>query len=441
MSASTAIGYRPEAGSATRRSANAPSRPASSPIAAPAASSYTTIPAMSAGPGACALVPLSSVTASTAGGSLSPDSASSVPDSWGGSGSLRRTENTAAASVGASTAPSRKASRQPSDSSQWDTSATTRMLTATPTVARMSAAGAAARACSQLVVRPPSARISTSALSPSAWASSALSNRTPRPASPRARPRPRKRRSPGRPIPCATRAATIAAITTTAPTSRIRLGSPAFNAASAWPYPGPELVVNSLPDQRSRPRGPRRSAVAYVPPLSPARRAFSSLLAVEEQRDGLVDSPLAGVGALGRVDVVDVIPLHAVRQLLEEGFGPLIGRQRGGEVGRDVHLTGSVGDGQSHADRVPALESGGVADGGADADQVPAAPHGDRVPVSVTVHVDQHGRALARRELLDDLRRHLDPGVVAARGDSCLERHTLGRSCHLPSPPLPARPA
>src|SRR5215469_10817775 len=260
MSASTAIGYRPEAGSATRRSANAPSRPASSPIAAPAASSYTTIPAMSAGPGACALVPLSSVTASTAGGSLSPDSASSVPDSRGGSGSLRRTENTAAASVGASTAPSRKASRQPSDSSQWDTSATTRMLTATPTVARTSAAGAAARACSQLVVRPPSARISTSALSPSACASSALSNLMPRPASPRARPRPRKRRRPGRPIPCATRAATIAAITTTAPTSRIRLGSPAFNAASAWPYPGPELVVNSLPDRRSPPRVQSRGA-------------------------------------------------------------------------------------------------------------------------------------------------------------------------------------
>src|SRR5262252_3409073 len=100
---------------------------------------------MSAGPDTCGPVPLSSVTASTAGGSFSPDSASSVPASRGGSGSLRRTENTAAASVGASTAPSRKESRQSSGSSQWDTSATTTIVTATPTVASSNAAGAQAR--------------------------------------------------------------------------------------------------------------------------------------------------------------------------------------------------------------------------------------------------------------------------------------------------------
>src|SRR5262249_38787062 len=50
-----------------------------------------------------------------------------------------------------------------------------------------------------------------------------------------ARPRPRKRSRPGRPTPCAIRAATIAAITTPAPTSRMRLGSPAFMGVSAWP--------------------------------------------------------------------------------------------------------------------------------------------------------------------------------------------------------------
>ena len=89
---------------------------------------------------------LSRMTASTAGGSLSPDSPSRMPDSRGGSGSLRSTENTAAASVGASTAPSSSASRQPRSSSQRVTAATTSTLTTTPTVARLSAAGAAARA-------------------------------------------------------------------------------------------------------------------------------------------------------------------------------------------------------------------------------------------------------------------------------------------------------
>src|SRR5581483_552149 len=143
MNASTAIGYKPEAGSATRRSASAPSNPASSPIAAPAASSYPTIAGTSAGDARCGGAQLSSDTASTAGASLRPDSASSMAASRGGSGSLRRTENTAAASVGASTAPSRNEFRQPSESSQWHAVATTTMLTATPTVASAAAAGSA----------------------------------------------------------------------------------------------------------------------------------------------------------------------------------------------------------------------------------------------------------------------------------------------------------
>src|SRR5207247_2349469 len=57
-----------------------------------------------------------------------------------------------------------------------------------------------------------------------------------------------------------------------------------------------------------------------------AVKAFSPLLAVEEQGDGLVDAPLAGVGALRAVDVVDVVPLHAVREIVEECSGSLIGR-------------------------------------------------------------------------------------------------------------------
>ena len=47
-------------------------------------------------------------------------------------------------------------------------------------------------------------------------------------------------------------------------------------------------------------------------PTQSARLVFSPLLAVEEQGDGLVDAPLSRVGALGGIDVVDVVPLHAV---------------------------------------------------------------------------------------------------------------------------------
>ena len=53
---------------------------------------------------------------------------------------------------------------------------------------------------------------------------------------------------------------------------------------------------------------------------------FSPLLAVEEQGDGLVDAALARVGALGSIDVIDVIPLHAVGELRKEGSGSLISR-------------------------------------------------------------------------------------------------------------------
>ena len=51
-----------------------------------------------------------SVTSTTVGASLRPDSASSAPVSRRGSGTTRSTENTAAASVGDVTAPSSTAS-------------------------------------------------------------------------------------------------------------------------------------------------------------------------------------------------------------------------------------------------------------------------------------------------------------------------------------------
>ncbi len=57
-----------------------------------------------------------SVTRTTVGASLSPDSASRAPDSRFLMGAARSTENTAAASVGEVTAPSRKASSHGSPS-------------------------------------------------------------------------------------------------------------------------------------------------------------------------------------------------------------------------------------------------------------------------------------------------------------------------------------
>ena len=53
-----------------------------------------------------------SVTSTTVGASLRPDSASSAPVSRRGNGTTRSTENTAAASVGDVTAPSSTASSQ-----------------------------------------------------------------------------------------------------------------------------------------------------------------------------------------------------------------------------------------------------------------------------------------------------------------------------------------
>ena len=72
-----------------------------------------------------------------------------------------------------------------------------------------------------LVVRPPSAKITTSAANPSACARLASSKEIPIPDSPITMPRPRNSSSEGRPIRAPIRAAMIAAIKTTAPTNRM----------------------------------------------------------------------------------------------------------------------------------------------------------------------------------------------------------------------------
>ncbi len=99
----------------------------------------------------------------TTGASLKPDSASSRPPRRGGSGTLRSTEKTAAESVGASTAPISSASCQPTSSSRCAAMPTTPTDTAVPIVASAAAAGTTERMLSHGVVRPPSARITTSA--------------------------------------------------------------------------------------------------------------------------------------------------------------------------------------------------------------------------------------------------------------------------------------
>ncbi|MGY2700827.1 hypothetical protein ACVW2K_000411 [Nocardioides sp. HB32] len=107
---STASGYRPEEGSAARRMTQAPPNPAARPNPVPTTSSYPTIPSTASTPCSCAAPDDTSVTSTTVGASLRPDSASSVPVSRRGSGTTRSTENTAAASVGEVTAPSSTAS-------------------------------------------------------------------------------------------------------------------------------------------------------------------------------------------------------------------------------------------------------------------------------------------------------------------------------------------
>jgi len=109
----------------------------------------------------------------------------------------------------------------------------------------------AAAVSSKLVVRPPSARIRTSALSPSACASPRL---MPTPASPRARPRLKNTSRQGRPMLCATRAATIAASWPRALPSR---------------SPGDYRCVACRADHLPRQAGPPGQQPGHRPPPKP----------------------------------------------------------------------------------------------------------------------------------------------------------------------------
>ena len=140
------------------------------------------------------------------------------------------------------------------------------------------------------------------------------------------------------------------------------------------------------------------------------------LLPVGEQPDGLVDPSLSGVRRLGRVDVVDVVPLQAVGQPVEELSRARRGVQRVGEVRRHVDGARGVIDGQLDLDAVSGLETGLGADRGTDADHRLSTHHANRRPVLVPVDRDPNGRTFAVSELLDHLGRHDDPRGLLAIG-------------------------
>ena len=102
----------------------------------------------------------------TTGASFSPDSSSSAADSRGLTPTPRSTENTAAASVLDSTAPHSSDVRQSKPISRCTPRPATAIDTTTETVASEMPKPSAGRTFSHRVVRPPSARMKTSATKP-----------------------------------------------------------------------------------------------------------------------------------------------------------------------------------------------------------------------------------------------------------------------------------
>ena len=158
----------------------------------------------------------------TAGASLKPDSASSRPASRRGNGSTRSTEKTAAASVEDTMAPSSSASCQSIRSSRCAPTAVITVLITTPTVASAAAGASTLRMSANLVVRPPSTRMTASAAVPTFLASSTSSNSSPRPSSPSTTPTSRNNSRLGNPTRVATRVPTMLASSTKPPISKAR---------------------------------------------------------------------------------------------------------------------------------------------------------------------------------------------------------------------------
>ena len=193
VAASTASGKGPDTGVARPRRTMAPSRPTTRPTTRPMPSAAT--PSRTESHHGSARSPteaaVRAITARTAGASLNPDSASSMPTTRRGSRTERSTENTAAESVLVTTAPSSMDVIRSRSSSSHAPAPVTRNETTMPTVASADAGPSVPLTELQRVVSPPSARISASAVYPTDWASCWSSNGMPMTSSPSTIPRPR----------------------------------------------------------------------------------------------------------------------------------------------------------------------------------------------------------------------------------------------------------
>ena len=148
-------------------------------------------------------------------------------------------------------------------------------------------------------------------------------------------------------------------------------------------------------------------------------------LPFEEQADRFVDAPLTGFGSLGRVDIVDVVPLKAVGQVMEEPVRPLVRLQSGCEVRRHLYYPRGVRNSESDANQVTSRETRCRTVGGAETDHVRAAHDGHSASVCVAIDINHDWRTPARPQSLDNILRHHDSGVVPTSGERCIELLTL----------------
>ncbi len=205
MNAAVAIdatGTKGSIDAGSRANAQEAPRPSRAPKTSPSASSPTTSRPKPTGPISPSIQPMRPIVRATANGSLPPDSASSTRATRRRSGVKRRVANTAAASVEATTAPSRRlVCRSRSSNNRTAAKPVTIAVTSTPTVASREAVRSTGRRPRHAVVSPPSKRIATSPTTPMVRASSGSSSGIPPgPSEPSSIPSPRKTTRSGSPV-------------------------------------------------------------------------------------------------------------------------------------------------------------------------------------------------------------------------------------------------
>ena len=194
-----ATGYRPADGSRTPRSACTASHATASPTTKPIESSRATSQSASSRPNdGFWMASMQPMMSRIAIGSLMPDSPSSARASRRRSVVPRRTANTAAASVAATVEPSSMASSAVRSRIRPATTAVTAAVSTVPTVARAIEVHSTGRISLKPLERPPSNRISASAMIP-IWRASSKSSKSiqPSPSEPISMPRPSTSTRPG----------------------------------------------------------------------------------------------------------------------------------------------------------------------------------------------------------------------------------------------------